>query len=310
VDACKLIQYGVIFMKNKTNEIQYHMMLLPALLFLAVFSIYPLLGSVIAFKDFSPVKGIWGSSWVGLRHFRIIFMIPDFHQVFFNTVYIAVLKIISNLIVPLIFALMLNEIKLPWFKRSVQTIVYLPYFLSWVILAGIFKDMLSSTGVVNKLLSAHFGIEPIMFFASNKWFPFILVSTDVWKNFGFNAIVFLAALTNINPSLYEAAAVDGAGRWKRLLSITLPGIVPTTILLATLGLQHVLNAGFEQVFNLYNPMVYQSGDILDTYIFRMGIQDNQFEFGTAVGLFKSAIGLMFIFIAHKLAEKYANYRIF
>lgn len=285
-------------------------MLLPAFVFLAIFSIYPLLGSVLAFKQLSPLKGIWGSKWVGLSNFQMLFMIPGFSRIIYNTVFISVMKMIASLVIPLCFALLLNEARVKWFKKSVQTIVYLPYFLSWVILAGIFKDIFALNGVVNKLMGLTTGTEPIMFFGSNSWFPFLMIATDTWKNFGFNAIVFLAALTNIDPTLYEAAEVDGATRWKQLWNITLPGIRPTVILLATLSLQNVLNAGFEQILNFYNPLVYQSGDILDTYIYRMGFQNNQFELATAVGLLKSAVSFVFIVAAQRLASRFANYRIF
>lgn len=293
------------------NNIHYNLMLLPAVVFLVIFSIYPLAGSVLAFKELSPKLGIWGSPWVGMKYFNLLFQIPDFWRIITNTVSIALMKMVAHLIVPLVFALLLNEVRVRWFKRSAQTIVYLPYFLSWVILAGIFKDIFAGDGMVNKLLMQAFGIaEPIMFFGDDKWFPGLMVATDVWKNFGFNAIVYLAALTNINPTLYEAAEVDGASRWKQLLNITLPGIAVTVVLLATLSLQSVLNAGFEQILNFYSPLVYKTGDILDTYIYRMGLQDNQFEIATAVGILKSTVSFILIIIAQKLAGKYAGYRIF
>jgi putative aldouronate transport system permease protein len=240
----------------------------------------------------------------------ILVNIPSIDRILFNTVFIAVMKIIASLIVPLAFALLLNEVRRLWFKRVVQTVVYLPYFLSWVILAGIFRDIFAMDGVVNRLLGLLTGMEPIMFLGSNKWFPALMVGIETWKNFGFNAIVYLAALTNINPNLYEACSIDGGNRWKQLLHITLPGLQATIILLATLSLQSILNAGFEQILNFYNPLVYESGDILDTYIYRMGLQSNQFEIGTAMGLLKSVVGFMLIFIAQKLADRYANYRIF
>lgn len=297
-------------MRNKLNSIHYHIMLLPAMIFLLIFNVKPLLGSVLAFKKLNPVKGIWGSEWVGLDNFMILVNIPSIDRILFNTVFIAVMKIIASLIVPLAFALLLNEVRRLWFKRVVQTVVYLPYFLSWVILAGIFRDIFAMDGVVNRLLGLLTGMEPIMFLGSNKWFPALMVGIETWKNFGFNAIVYLAALTNINPNLYEACSIDGGNRWKQLLHITLPGLQATIILLATLSLQSILNAGFEQILNFYNPLVYESGDILDTYIYRMGLQSNQFEIGTAMGLLKSVVGFMLIFIAQKLADRYANYRIF
>ncbi|MFP4662577.1 MAG: ABC transporter permease [Halanaerobiales bacterium] len=295
--------------KSLGDNVHYQIMLIPAIIFLIIFSIYPLINNIIAFKYFMPGRGIFGSPWAGWDHFKTVFMIPSFYRVLSNTVIIAVWKMALHLIIPLLFALMLNEVRTRWFKRSVQTIVYLPYFLSWVILAGIFKDVFSVEGIVNAFLGL-FNIEPIMFFASNSWFRPLIITTDVWKNFGFNAIVYLAALTNISPNLYEAARIDGCSRLKQIWYITLPGLIPTIVLLGVLSLQNILNAGFDQIFNMYNVLVYETGDILDTYIYRMGLMDNQYEFATAVGLMKSAVAFIFIIIAHWLAKKFANYRIF
>ncbi|MOA17961.1 putative multiple-sugar transport system permease YteP [compost metagenome] len=194
-------------------------------------------------------------------------------------------------------------------KRWIQTIVYLPHFLSWVILSGILLDIFSYKGPVNGILSV-FGISPTLFFARADLFPFIVVGSDVWKEFGFNTIIFLAALTGINPSLYEAAAIDGASRFQRLLNITLPGIITTVILLSVLSLGNVLNAGFDQIFNLYNPLVYSSGDIIDTWVYRTGLLNLQYGLATAMGLLKSVISFTLITISYFLAAKFANYRIF
>jgi putative aldouronate transport system permease protein len=287
----------------------YHVMLLPGLLVIFLMSLLPMSGVVIAFKNFNPGLGIWGSEWVGWENFEILFDSSSTMRIIENTIVIAISKMVAGLLVPIVFALLLNELRVRWFKRTVQTIVYLPHFLSWVILAGILKDMLSLDGLINGFIGM-FGAEPIMFLGSNDWFRPILVSTDVWKEFGFAAIVYLAALTGINPSLYEAADIDGASRWQKIRYITLPGITTTIVLLATLSLQNILNAGFDQVFNLYNPIVFESGDIIDTYVYRVGFQDLQYEVGTAIGLFKSAISFLLIIIAYRLASKYANYRIF
>lgn len=297
------------FRKNK-DIVDYHLMMLPVVVFLAVFNIYPTLGSILAFKNFNPVKGIWASPWAGLDNFKMLFMIPDFAKITFNTLFISVVKIILNVSFALFFALLLNEVRTKWFKRSVQTIVYLPFFLSWVILAGIFKDIFSADGMVNGLLHSLGSKEPIMFFIDRVWFLVIIFLTDMWKGFGFNAIVFLAALTNINPSLYEAADVDGATRWQKMSRITLPSISPTIILVLVLSLQSILSAGFDQIFNFYNPLVYNVADIYDTYIYRMGIQSNQYEFATAVGLFRSTISLMFILFSQWLARKDGSLRVF
>ncbi|MWV44478.1 ABC transporter permease subunit [Paenibacillus sp. HJL G12] len=294
---------------KRSFALHYHLMLLPGILLLILFSIVPMFGTTIAFQNFKPGLGFWHSEWVGLDNFRYLFELPDSRNIFFNTIYIAVLKIVANMIVPVIFALLLNEVRTVLIKRSVQTIVYLPHFLSWVILAGIISDLLSMDGLVNQILSG-IGMEPIMFLGSNHWFPGIVVTSDVWKEFGFGTIVYLAALTGINPSLYEAASIDGASRLQQLRYITLPSLKPTIILLATLSLGNVLNAGFDQIFNLYNPLVYDSGDIIDTYVYRAGLLQVQYGLATAVGLLKSVISFVLIIISYVLASKFANYRIF
>jgi putative aldouronate transport system permease protein len=229
--------------------------------------------------------------------------------VFFNTLYIATFKIVLNIIVPVIFALLLNEVRIIGFKRAVQTICYLPHFLSWVVLALMFTNILSFNGIVNQVVGL-FGNEPILFLASNTWFRPILIITDVWKYFGFGAIIYLAAITSIDINLYEASDIDGASRIQKVLYITLPGIKPTVILMSTLALGNVLNAGFEQIFTLYNPVVYQTADIIDTYVYRMGLLSLQFSFGTAVGLLRSVVSFVLIVTSYKLADHFAGYRIF
>lgn len=296
-------------MNTKSFRKQYHLMLLPGLLLLILFHIVPMFGIVIAFQDFKIGRGIWNSAWVGWENFTYLFELRDSRMIFFNTVFIALCKIIAHLTIPLVFALLLNELRFRALKRWVQTIVYLPHFISWVILAGIAIDMLSLGGIINQMLES-FGFEPTMFLASNRWFPAIVIGSDIWKEFGFAAIIYLAALAGINPSLYEAAEMDGAGRFKQLLYITLPSLVTTIVLLGTLSIGDILNAGFDQIFNLYNPLVYDSGDIIDTYVYRVGLVQAQYGFATAVSLLKSAIGFILIVISYRLAYKYANYRIF
>jgi len=297
-------------LKSFKRDYTLHLMLVPALLLVLVFSYYPMFGFVIAFEKFVAYKGFFHSKWVGFDNFRYIFKMPDFLPAFRNTAIIAILKIVGNLIVPIVIALLLNEVRQTFIKRGVQILVYLPHFLSWVILAGILKDILSpSGGIVNELITA-LGFKPIFFLGDNHWFRFTLIASDVWKEFGFNTIVYTAALTSINPSLYEAAVVDGASRWKQTLYITLPGIVPIIILLATISLGNVLNAGFDQVFNLYSPVTYSTGDILDTLVYRVGIVSAQYSVSTAIGLFKSIISFVLICASYGLAYRLANYRIF
>jgi len=297
-------------MYNKKTARFYVCMLLPGFAFLIVFCFVPMGGVVIAFQDFIPALGVLHSDWAGLGNFIYLFQLPDIWQVLKNTVVISLLKIAAGLIVPIIVALLLNEVTKSWFKRTVQTIIYLPYFISWVLLAGVLSQILSVDGVVNSLL-ASFGLkDPIMFLGSNTWFRPVLIITNIWKEFGFGTIIYLAAITNISPSLYEAAAMDGAKRMQLVRYITIPGISATIVLLTVLSLQNVLNAGFDQVFNLYNALVYQTGDIIDTYVYRTAFFDAQFGLATAVGLLKSVVSFFLIVLSYKLAAKFANYRIF
>jgi len=287
-----------------------HVLLLPAVVIALIYNYLPMLGIVIAFQNYEPWLGYTGSEWAGLDHFRYLFTYPDAKQVILNTLIISAMKIVMHMLVPVVFALLLNEIRLAWFKRSAQTLVYLPHFLSWVVLGGIFVDILSIRGgIVNRFLGS-LGIDPIFFLANGDWFRITVVLSDIWKDFGFSAIIFLAALAGVNPSLYEAAEIDGANRWKQVIHITLPSIAPIFIVVVTLSLGRVLDAGFDQIFNLYNPLVYAKGDIIDTFVYRVGLQGAQYSFATAVGLFKSVIGLILIVISYRMAYKWANYRIF
>ncbi len=294
-----------------SRTLPFHLMLLPAVVLAFLFSYLPITGLVIAFQDFKPWHPLFQSPWVGLDHFRLLFEREDSVQVIWNTLIIAFQKILFGLAVPIVFALLLNEVRKIAFKRAVQTMVYLPHFLSWVILGSILIDLLSPEGgMVSRLLVSWFGMEPIFFLGDNRWFRFTLVVSEVWKEFGFSTILFLASLAGINPSLYEAAEVDGAGRWKMTLHITLPSLVPITVVCAVLSLSNILNAGFDQIFNLYNPMVYQTGDIIDTFVYRVGILDGKMSFATAVGLFKSVISCVLVVAVYRLAYKIANYRVF
>ncbi|MFC4305387.1 ABC transporter permease subunit [Cohnella boryungensis] len=288
-----------------------HLMVLPAVLLVFVFSYLPMSGIVIAFQDYKAALGITGSHWVGLKHFHYMFENDYFVKIIWNTLLFACSKVALNLIIPFTFALLLNEVRHMGYKRSIQTLVYLPHFLSWVILSGILIDLLSQTGIVNQFLMYVFDLQkPIFFLGDGTWFRLTIIFSDVWKEFGFNTIIFLAALAGINPSLYEAAEVDGAGRFKQTMFVTIPSLVPIFIVVATLALGNVLNANFDQVFNLYSPMIYQQGDIIDTFVYREGLLSGQFSFATAVSLFKSVISLVLIIISYRLAYKLAGYRIF
>jgi putative aldouronate transport system permease protein len=284
-------------------------MMLPPLIVLVIFHFYPMYGMVIAFQNFNPGLGFVRSPWVGLANFQYIFTNPDFKNIVINSLIIAVAKIVSLQLVAVTLAIMLNEVRLTLFKRTVQTVIYLPHFLSWIVLGGILLDMLSSTGLANRAL-AIFGIEPILFLGNNYWFRPVVVATNIWKEAGWATIIYLAALTGIDPQLHEAAAIDGAHRWQRIWHINLPGIISMIVLVACLNLGSVLQAGFEQILTLYNPAVYQTGDILDTYVYRAGLISARYSMGAAIGLFQSLMGFVLIVIAYRLAYKLTGYRIF
>jgi putative aldouronate transport system permease protein len=302
-------------MKNKYKVGgAYHLMMFPGVVFLFVFNVIPIIGLIMAFQRYNPVRPFFGltSPFVGLRNFQTIFVLhPDSRQVIINTLIIAIAKIIVFLVVPVVFALLLNECRQRGLKRVIQTTVYLPHFLSWVIAGTMFRQIFSSAGIVNTVLLG-LGIlkEPIIFLASNFWFRPLIIFTDIWKGFGYSAIVYIAAITAIDLNLYEAADIDGANRWQKMRYVTFAGILPTIILMSTLSLGNILNAGFDQVFNMYNPMVYPTGDILDTFVYRIGLVNLQFHLATAVGLSKSVISMLLIILSYKLADKYAGYRIF
>jgi putative aldouronate transport system permease protein len=286
-----------------------YIMMLPGLVLLILFSYFPIYGMALAFQKFNPGLGVLRSPWVGLENFRHLFTLPEFWRITRNTFIIAVAKTVSLQVCAVLLALMLNEVRARLFKRSIQTIVYLPHFLSWVILGGLMLDLLGSTGLVNQTLR-RLGADPIIFLGSNDWFRPVLVITYLWQEAGWSAIIYLAALTGIDPVLYEAAAMDGANHLGQILHVTLPGIRSTVLLVAVLSLGSMLDAGFDQVLNLYNPVVYPTGDILDTYIYRAGLVSAQFSLATAVGLFRSIVRLILVAVGYFLADRYTDYKVF
>lgn len=301
------------FLSNFKKEAPFHVMLLPAMILLIIFSYFPMVGVIMAFQNFIPSGGIlqfFTSKWIGFENFQYIFALEQFHSALWNTLSIAVMKIITLIVVPLMLALLLNEVGNRHFKKTVQTIIYIPYFLSWVILGGILTDLLSpTTGVINNIITA-LGGESVYFLGDNQYIQGVLVVSNIWKEAGYNTVIFLAALTSIDQSSYEAAAIDGAGRWKQMLHITLPGILPMIMLVTILGLGNVLNAGFDQVLNLYSPITYEKADIIDTLVYRMGLKQLQYSVSAAIGLFRSVISFILISVSFTLAAKFANYEIF
>jgi putative aldouronate transport system permease protein len=289
-------------------------MMFPSVMLLFIFNVVPMAGIAMAFQRYNPVAPWFGlgSKWTGLDNFRyIFFMHPTSKQVVLNTLIIATAKIIASIIIPVAFAILLNECLSRWLKRSIQTVVYLPYFLSWIVVGAMFRQIFSPLGIVNSALTVlHIIDQPVMFMASNTFFRPIIVFTDIWKNFGYSAVVYIAAITAIDISLYESADIDGADRWQKMRYITIPGILPTIILLSTLALGNILNAGFDQIYSMYNTMVYETGDVLDTFVYRIGLNDGKFHWATAMGLSQSLISMILIIISYRLADRYAGYRIF
>ncbi len=301
--------------KNKIavfkKEIPFHVMLLPSVIMVFIFSYIPLYGLLIAFKDYNPARGLLRSNpWCGFDNFKYIFSLPTIDRVFYNTVIIAVGKIIAGTMVAIIVALLLNECRISWLKRGVQTLIYFLYFISWIILAGIMQDILSpSNGIINHMITM-LGGESVYFLGDNGIFKGTMITSEVWRSFGYNSVVYLAAITSIDPTLYEAASIDGAGRWKKIWHITLPGMATIIILMCVLNLGNVLNAGFDQIFNLYSVQTYESGDIIDTLVYRIGLQQAKFGPSTAVGLLKSVISFTLISFAYLFAWKKYDYKIF
>ena len=285
-----------------------YVMIVPGVIFVLLFRYYPMYGVVIAFQDFSPAKGFANSPWIGWENFEFLFSLPEFSRIFGNTLIISVAKIVADQVGAIILALLLNEARRLVFRRTIQTMIYLPHFLSWIVLGGILLDILSAGGILNQAIRA-LGFEPQLWLGSNDWFRGTVITSGFWKNVGFSTIVYLAALTAINPVLHEAAAIDGAGRFRRIWHITLPGIRPTIVLLAALSLGDVLQAGFEQILTLYSPAVYRTGDIVDTYVYRVGLISAQYSLAGAVGLFKSFIGFILIVLSYWMADRFAGYRI-
>ncbi|MFK7692742.1 ABC transporter permease [Paenibacillus sp. HJGM_3] len=279
-----------------------YLMLIPGLAYYLIFHYLPMYGAIIAFKNFNLSKGILGSPWAGLYHFRELFGQDKFWEVFRNTLLISLYRLIFGFPAPIIAALLLNEVRKMAFKRTIQTIIYLPHFVSWVIMGGILVSLLSlDYGMINHLL-ARIGIEPIPFLSSPSYFRSVLVGSMIWKEFGWNTIIYMAALAGINPQLYEAAMIDGASRFQRMLYITLPGIKHTIVILLILRMGYMMEAGFEQIFVLLNATVISVADIIDTYVYQLGLEEGQFSLAAAVGLFKSLINFSLLLIANRLAK--------
>ncbi len=289
-------------LKNKLLYI----MLIPGMAFLFVFNYIPMYGVSIAFKDFNIVKGIWQSPWVGLDNFVYLFRSRDFYVIFRNSILISIYRLFWGFPVPIILALMLNEIRNIYYKKTIQTILYLPHFISWVVIVGIVYNFLSpSTGIVNYVIQA-MGGQSVAFLQKEEYFRSILVITDIWKEAGWGTIIYMAAIAGIEVSIYEAAVIDGATRVQRIRYVTIPGIMSTIVVLLILRTGSILRNGFEQVFLMYSPLVYDVADVFETYTYRVGLREGRFSYATAVGMFQSVIGFILILTTNKIAKKYGE----
>jgi putative aldouronate transport system permease protein len=291
--------------KDMVKNKYLYMMLTPVLLYFIIFHYFPMYGSIIAFKDFNPRLGIGGSAWVGLEHFKDFFGGMYFWRVLKNTLMISLYDLIFGFPAPLILALLLNEVKNALFKRSVQTITYLPHFISLVIICGMIKDFTSSDGVINDII-AFFGGERVTMLLEPSFFRTIFVSSNIWQHIGWGTIIYLAALSAIDLEQYEACKIDGGGRWKQMLHITLPGLLPVFVILLILNIGRIMSVGFEKIILLYNPTTYVTGDVISSYVYRIGLQDFQFSFSSAVGLFNSVINFALVIGSNWISRKLNN----
>lgn len=283
-----------------------YLMMIPGLAFLILFKYVPMYGLTIAFQDFNIFAGITGSEWVGWANFQKLLGSSEFYQVFTNTLLISIYKLVFQFPIPILFAILLNEMRSMFVKRIIQTVIYLPHFLSWVVVSGLFVSILSTPGgLLNQVIQA-LGGEPIAFMMEKSFFRSVVVTSNIWKDAGYGAIVYIAAISGIDQEIYEAARVDGAGRIRQIIHITIPGLASTIVLMFILRLGQLLNAGTEQILMMYNPVVYEVGDVIGTYVYRMGIGKMDYSFSTAVGLFESVVGFILLMSGNFLCRKLVN----
>ncbi|VMQ74190.1 protein LplB [Streptococcus pneumoniae] len=279
-----------------------YLMMIPATVLLILFTYGPMYGIIMAFQDFTVFKGYTGSPFVGLKHFQRLFSDPLFYRLFKNTFMVGVLDFLFSFPAPLIFALILNEVRKVRFKSVVQSISYLPHFIPLVVMVGIIFELFGSYGIINSLLSS-LGMEPISFFTKSEWFLPLYIGSGVWKTIGWGSIIYMGALTNIDSTLYEAADMDGANRWHKMWNVTLPSLRPTVVTLFILNAGGIMQVGFEKVFLMSSPATYEVSDVLSTYVYRQGILNSDFSYSAAVGLFNNIVALLFVLLANKIAKK-------
>ncbi len=303
-DALEFLKkQGNLIRKSTIKYWDLYLLLIPVLVYFIIFKYIPIYGVQIAFKNFLPSRGIWGSDWVGFKHFLRFFLNYNFRTTLMNTILLGVFLLIASFPAPIILALVLNEIGNKVFKKSLQTITYVPYFISTVVMVGMIDAFLApETGIINNLIQ-QFGVGPINFMAEEKWFRSIYVLSDIWKGTGWGSIIYLAALTAIDPVLYEAATIDGASRWKKLLYITLPCLIPTVVIMLILNTGRFMNVGFEKVFLMQNNLNISVSEVISTYVYKVGILNSEFSYSTAVGLFNSVINLTLLITVNKISKK-------
>ncbi len=289
--------------KKSFKEFDLYLMLLPMVLFYLIFAYKPMINLTMAFKDYSPWLGIWDSEWVGFEHFIEFFESPFANRTIRNTLIISISSLLFTFPAPIILALLLNEIFNKKFKKIVQSVTYIPHFISTVVVCGMITNFLSpSSGIVNTIIE-FFGGESIYFLAETKYFVPIYIFMNIWRNTGYSSVVYIAALTSISEELYEAARVDGASRWKQFVHVTLPGLVPTIVVMLLVQLGKILNIGYEAIILLYNPGIYEVSDVINTYVYRIGLLEGRYDYATAVGLFNSVVALILVLAANKLSNK-------
>jgi putative aldouronate transport system permease protein len=288
----------------------FYVMMAPTLLYFVIFKYVPIWNAQLAFKDFKPLLGVWGSPWVGFQHFETFINSFYFKNLIINTIFFSTAKLVLGIPMAVVCALALHETIFSRYRSLVQTMIYLPHFLSWVVMFGVLLMLLSpDAGLINVIIKK-LGGQPIAFMTSPEWFRWVVIGSDIWKETGWSTIIYLASLLAISPELYEAASVDGASHWRRIWHISLPGILPVIVMISLLRVGHILNAGFSQIFMLYSVPVYSVGDIIDTWVYRQGILSFQFSLATAVGLFKGVIGLALILITNQAAKRWAKSSLF
>lgn len=294
-------KWKIIKKDFKINKYVY-LMALPMVIYFILFHFMPMYGIIIGFKDFSPRIGIWNSPWVGLKHLKNFFDSMYFARTVKNTALLSVYSLIWGFPGAIILALLLNELRREKFKRVVQTVTYLPHFISLVVICGLIVDFTSTDGLINSILSG-FGVEATNWLTKPEWFRTIYISSGIWQSIGWDSIIFLAALAGIDPSLYEAARIDGAGRWKQMLHVTLPGIAPTIVIMLILNIGGLMAVGSEKIILLYNSLTWETSDVISSFVYRKGLLGADYSFSTAVGLFESLIGFVLLIIANKLSKK-------